>query len=1496
MPSDSWRGRATRACLLRPWGVGPDFLASTKAHRRAAASFQRTYRSRPARLRWAIVQAAAVAYVAMSVACAPLPATVSAELVWSTVAGDEIPVAPGDVLRVESREPLRVVEVFRSLEGDAEVSRTVSPTTDGVVFVRASLGASAVRLPGARAAHLGVVRQPEIAWFDLETKAMAWAKSPLGTPFPVLAAAPRLEPADFSDLDAVLREEGVDADASDALRSFVALRAVRALEGMRSYPYARNEELTLDPVAKTRDIDERTFAELVPDHPLTVTTSGPGALVVSGRAIRSPVVDATAEVRVVENRHVRGVSRGVVRGLNTPDPAHPVLPSKGPPRPGHDDDDPTLALLRQVFVPVPPGRHTYRIEASGASTWVAAMRTSAFLRLEDGLRGNKSEAVLSERGARVCERPNASGACAIALALGGKDEGATFERAMVAASERARRLATRISGGAPADRASVLEAEASVPDPGAISALGRDAAATIDGNLRDAWWRGTSRATSWETIDDGAEPTWFAFLPREHVAATCAGGGGPKAPSSKTGEIEVGGAPSTLHALPWRRVRAVRLLAVAPCSAEGPIQLEVDGQLLNAQPSGGRSLWHIVVKGETARVRRIDEGAGHVYVLSDDTCSDQGFLVHPAAPLTEPRELVFPARVSAPGVEVWLKEGSPQASFAVDTPDGRIDVTARAGAGLVAVDPGGVRWKRASYVALPASATRHARVSGPPDVAVRAVARAVKGALETKLPEHAAPPNVEALVAVSRELVVATTRRERAKAAFERAVLLATYGAERASLEDADLAKSFGATGPEGEDPVAYVRRSILPMPPTPLELKKDAYGIESDFDPDAKRCNAKRDGPRARIAALDERLRVRAKNAPFDRALAVEALAAALVAPDDPRSDSMSVLATTSSRWQGVREVDGGGGRVPRPRENEKEKNPILDADGRLRSRIHAGDPFGDKFVTVTPDRRARAFLADIDRANAHLDIVCVPRRATSPKDERCPLKIVMGQQIVDPPKFGSDVRARVELPPGHGRGKNAELEVSLDATPADYIATLRVVFDRPTIGSTEVPGVGWVLDTPPMDYRYLVAPRTPIRLHPKAPGLLRIDALSEPDTQADVFVTIDGRTSPLVMDGTPKMIPVLSKGEIVVSARNGSATVAIAERNESESRAASGEVDAEPTLRQLDLGAARSSLEHGAWRDVAERSQRPLTWLEERLGTLESNTGVNLSNYRDGSRLDTSLDAYGYESLTYRRRIESINLSTLASGLVRARDGAPTYGAATSVYEDVLHFRASGAVGLFEQDVNGHAEYTLRPRAFLEYSGRLAPDLFVLPRLGYDGYYTTLDAKPASTKNVDDEVYNAFRKRRSTFAFLQGLLWYVPFFNDIFYLRVRGTYDATHHAFSHASFRPGTFLIFRALELSVYGDAQYYAATDGVRNASSVDAAAGGGALLHLPVTPGSFEIRPGVSGLVRADGSYSVWGGVTLAASFRRGARDYSSLELSYPEETSGGIPWRNDAKGP
>ncbi len=62
-----------------------------------------------------------------------------------------------------------------------------------------------------------------------------------------------------------------------------------------------------------------------------------------------------------------------------------------------------------------------------------------------------------------------------------------------------------------------------------------------------------------------------------------------------------------------------------------------------------------------------------------------------------------------------------------------------------------------------------------------------------------------------------------------------------------------------------------------------------------------------------------------------------------------------------------------------------------------------------------------------------------------------------------------------------------------------------------------------------------------------------------------------------------------------------------------------------------------------------------------------------------------------------------------------------------------------------------------------------------------------------------------------------------------------------------------------------------------------------------PGSFGLNPFVTGSVRFDGGgYQLVAGLQATAAFRRGLRDFTSLELSFPEQLAGGVPWRGEPR--
>jgi hypothetical protein len=140
------------------------------------------------------------------------------------------------------------------------------------------------------------------------------------------------------------------------------------------------------------------------------------------------------------------------------------------------------------------------------------------------------------------------------------------------------------------------------------------------------------------------------------------------------------------------------------------------------------------------------------------------------------------------------------------------------------------------------------------------------------------------------------------------------------------------------------------------------------------------------------------------------------------------------------------------------------------------------------------------------------------------------------------------------------------------------------------------------------------------------------------------------------------------------------------------------------------------------------------------------------------------------------------------------------------------------------------------------------------------------------------------------------VPHFNDIFYLRTRLSMDAGAAEFSHFAVRPGLFLAFGQLDVSAFTDAAFYAATPNVRPTGEAEVTAGLQVSPHFWWRNGSFDVEPGFIGTV--DATKRLWQAtifVNVLASYRRGLRDFSSLELDFPEQLGGGVPWRGRVVG-
>jgi hypothetical protein len=1278
----------------------------------------------------------------------------------------------------------------------------------------------------------------------------------------------------------------------------------------------------------TRDIAGHAAYEVTAGSPVELDVDGPTLLHVWAHATRGEAAESP-ELRILEGDRERAATSVTV-------PRAALLA----------DDPPALAGSQLVHLPravvhVPPGRHAYRLVSHGAdAVYAAPLTATPVVHLGDALSNAKSEAAQLATARLTCRDADTPSLCAFALALLAQDRepdaesapgSLSWNAAMAAASPLARDVAEGLARGGPRDPMLKLQADASGGAPAALSRLGSMILESIDDGTREGWAEAMTRGTRWAVAasEHGAQ-TWTALAGEEHpTAPTC--GAGPLAVWPEIGRDE-----REIPSSPWHDVPVIDLLATMPCDATKPVELVVDGQVLRASPSAPIKGWHVRVNAGKARVRRTDDGPGHVYAIPQEmaACGERWEVLRaPALASTAPR-LTFDHGSYAPGIEIWLREGAPVGHLRVDpasdlrAPVSGLRIVARAGEGPFAYDEHGVRWVRAARVALPAWASDGVQVRGDALTAVRAIVRTPRGAEPAPSPSlrpassplTAEPLDESILVALSRQ-ILSTPPPGRGALHLRRALLLASGGAEAGATEDAHAARALGTRGPSGEDPVDLVRASIRrrPFHVAPLPSPLSAYGIESDFDPEARRCTPGGAGDRAAMQqALDETPDALETDKSYDPALAARVLAAVQRAPLDPRGAPLESKVLTGSRWKLLGQLAGG-----RPISRERERHPEMPVDGggELRPRVITGEPFDrGSYATIVPDRPARALLEPSSKAEARLDVSCVARAPAEARPNGCPLEVTIGDAAPIRPKVRSDGSASIPLP--RARSRSISVRITLPPGPGRWVALARIAFERQVPNTTKnaggaraptIKGPGWVLDPPHVESRYQLEKGETLSVDLPSAALVRVDALAAGGDADEVVAVVGDRVRSLPVDGTQIVLPVTKGGRLFLRATRGSASIALAKRVESDDAPDDGEgaphtkpeahaprasvnVPGPPLIAAPNVGTDGSMV---PWQDRTERSPEPLTPLQAALGTSVVTSGATYGTIRAGSPSSSSPDGYASQGLEYRRRIESIGLWTDVAAFGRVRSGGePSYGGDVVLYEDMddLHVRLSGSLGMAAQRIEGQSVQTWNPHAFAEYSWRVTRDFFVLPRVGYDGVYTNPRQHPASLSLVDDAVYNAYRVKWPTFAFAQALLWFAPHFNDIFYLRNRLSMDPLTGDVSHVAVRPGCFLAFGDLNVSGYLDNTWYAPARSAGNRSWLDEQASLSVVYNAWSRMGSFALQLGAQGLARpSDGGWQASVFATVLGSYRRGLRDFSSLELDFPEQLSGGIPWRGALPG-
>ncbi len=1469
----------------------------------------------------------------------PAPDALGSRVVWTAAtpsgvtsatgkAVDSYAVMPGQFVRLETDKTIAIGELQASGGADAEVWTTASPdaATPGFVLFRPSPFTHHVLLnPGSAArVHTGAASDPGYAWFALEEDVLAWADAPLGTPFPRIAPAERI---DFDALHALGRtlaasvaaakDHDAATEAARALLRVVGLRVVRALRPVNGFPYFFDNPMEISGAPQIIENDKPSW-ELVPGKPGTLVAEGPALVHVWARGLRASA-DENAGLAVYEGSRLRAESSSTIaRQIYRHDENEPI------------EDTPDTVSLRRAVVQVPPGRHVYRLEAQGGTLHVAPMRSRAVTHLEDGLTGIKSETTQLQNAEEGC-RAGAAVLCALTYAVEGRDdetlpEDAPYTDVARSGNAEVRTLLRDLASGGPRDPSLALEIAAARGDAAALAKLQSATDGSDDEGLRSAWARAIVRGTHWAIPKSyRAEASWGSVLSDASETPGC----------SREGIWpEVTPRPVTLPARPYRGAYVVELLAEAPCDGGPPMVLDVDGEELTAEPAERSSSWRIIVRGPQAKIRRVDAGGGHVYAVpgsaeTSKTLSCTGRFGHLRAPQIVEGSADLELDGGAPGLDVWVPEGTHDAGLLVRGKGGQLArIDARVKVGVQAIDGEGQKWTRIARVTLPGWAKDGITVKSSARIAVRPLVREPRGeesdasaaaSAATASTLEAVPLDEAALIAMSRKLREARAQ-DRAALYLARAATLASGGAGAAAAEDAAAARALGARGPHGEDAVGWiqsqVRRAHLPIR---LPPGLAARGLEADFRPGARRCGGAKGEARTKIDASLTELRALPQDHGWDLHVALRALAAVRENPADPRAPALTARALAGSDWHLVKKYDGRATQVERPRRAHSDL-PV-EATGELRARVATGAPFGDaNFASVTAQRPAKVAIGNTPNVHAHIDYVCVARAAADALGAACPLSVTYGDKRSEALPTRADGSGSVKIPEV-ARGSN-RITLSLRAEPGRWVALARVVYDREVPGTVNVAGVGWVLAPSGEQNRVLLSPGDITAVELEGPAVIRVDALAEPGPPGKVLAVLDGVITEVPTDGAPLVLPAPRGGQLIVRAEGGAATVTVAERiarDDSDSPqdidvdvgTGGGDEEAEPVSGNGAAGASPSApvlsaitLDdlHAGWRGIATRSPEPLSDSSSDLGTFEFYTSAQYGTLREGDTASKAPDGYVSEQAGYRRRIETWNLTTDVEGFIHARNGASTYGGLGTFYEDAdkLHLRVTGTVEYATQAIGGKQVSTILPNGFIEYSWRATRTFFILPRLGYDGYYTNLHQDPSKLNDVDDLVYNEYRFVRDTFGFLQALFWYTPYFNDIFYLRPRATMDVRQGQLAEMAVRPGALLVFGQFDINAYIDAAWYKGTAdpllGTIHSNSIDVE--GGVTLEYNIWHGfgSFDVVPGVSAYGRAsDGGWQGFAFVNIYLSKHRGLRDFSSLELDFPEQLADRVPWRGNTLG-
>ncbi len=1402
---------------------------------------------------------------------------------------DTLDVEPEQLVRLEGiRAPsVEVIESSRTERGIVE-SRRTEAVQSGVLVAR--VGAFTTSVGFSRGVvgrgFVGHASEPGVHWIDHARRVVAWAEGPLSERFPDVAPMGRVDGELFERLDKTLAADLAKAsdaawvrEAGQALRAIVGLRQLRALEPVTGYPYFLDTPAIGNDVAMAGVLEGHEVHRLEPGKSIEARAKGPAMLSVwAWSDDRGPEHSVTLSVFEGQARRARSTRRLRQTQSGSLSPSSPER-------------------LTRAVVHVPPGEHVYRLESDGVLR-VAALSAASVLPMD--LHARADENALFARAFKACDVAASLAMCRLARALAAPSQTAPSDSAE---SDDVARLVADLSAGPPHDDGLDRPARSLHERSAQFDKIERDATSTVDELARANWVRAVQRSSVWRPVEPSAnDRRWTVALHRDGIAASSAS----KPEEQEAALVLLGDEPAVVTSSEFHDVAAVDLIWAGTPSGQR-VELEVDGQRISAQPHASFTRWHVRVRGEAARVRRTDHGAGQVFAAAPS----MRVAAVPAAVTDDALPLVA---ANAPfarglGIELWAREDCATVELSLEGVSGEEPHLALRAQGMgtaLAIDEAGHVWRRVVRTALPAWVAAGVRVHPREGTAYRAIVREIaepQSRPPTSEPhdEPARAPSFDAIVALSRQVIEAegaaraALLRERAMALAERGIRLAAQSDARAAIAlglDAERARTLEAD-------VERIAARATPLP-APLPAGVAAYGIEPDFD-DSVSDGAPRASFEHAFAALPRR---DVDTAPFfDAERAVSVLSAARAVSLDPRQDRAIHRALAGGRWQTI----AGFSPVARERNEAAERDVVVDGDGLLLPRVASGMPFqGGSFVAITAERPSAFRLTPNEvGARYHLDVVCAAAVTDADVAAVCTPRVSVGDDVLEAQAQAAHGRARYELPQVK---QPVRVGISLVDAPSRWVAVARLVSDREVPGADLPTQEGWVVSPPHREARPRIEPgrhEVPLRA---TPSVLRIRAMNEPGEAASVSIEVDGVRHVLVTDGSDLLLPVRSSAAVVVSA--GRPFVHIAERiaspgvphHPNSAAVAVSLAPRTPVAPSIPVAVALASSTTPLvldGRSIAELSPRPLTRLESNLGTFVLSSGAIVGTLRQGEPSASQASTFGFLSAGYRRRIERLGLWTDVSGFTRQRLDAPaTFGGNGVLYEDLeqLHLRLSASLGVESQRVlDGNAVAWLS-RGFAEYSYRVTPQFFVLPRFGWDQVAMSLAQRPRVASAIDDEVWNPYRSKRSTFVFAQGLFWWAPYFDEITYLRLRVTSAPSEGTLARASARPGAFALVGPFDLAAYVDAAWMPASQSVRGESRVATSAGFVGRYDDWSRLGSLDVQPGFAFFSHLnDGGWQVNAFVNLFASYRRGLRDFSSLELDFPEGRSDGIPWRGNSPG-